>query len=104
MFIIFLLTNSVPSDIIEVQKEKELYKMNNKAKELVDKAVEILVENYKNQNVPQYLLANIDNAMFNAEEYINNKYNMPCLYRYRAWKVLYDMITDLFIKKVSQFD
>lgn len=78
--------------------------MNNKSKELVDKAVDILVENYKNQNVPQYLLANIDNAMFSAEEYIDNKYNMPCLYRYRAWKVLYDMITDMFIKKVSQFD
>ncbi len=79
--------------------------MNNKSKELVDKAVDILVENYKNQNVPQYLLANIDNAIFSAEESINNKYyNMPCLYRYRAWKVLYDMITDMFIKKVSQFD
>ena len=78
--------------------------MNNKSKELIDKAVDILVENYKNQNVPQYLLANIDNAMFSAEEYIARKYNMPCLYRYRAWKVLYDMITDMFIKKVSQFD
>lgn len=78
--------------------------MSNKAKELVDKAVEILVENYKNQNVPQYLLANIDDAMFKAEEYIEHKYNLPCLYRYRAWKVLYDMITDLFIKKVNQFD
>ena len=99
------MTNSVQSDIIKVQKEKELYNMNNKAKELVDKAVDILVENYKGQNVPQYLLANIDNAMFSAEESINNKYyNMPCLYRYRAWKVLYDMITDMFIKKVSQFD
>lgn len=78
--------------------------MSNKAKELVDKAVEILVENYKNQNVPQYLLANIDDAMFKAEEYIEHKYNLPCLYRYRAWKVLYDMITDQFIKKVNQFD
>ena len=78
--------------------------MNNKYKELVDKAVDILVENYKGQNVPQYLLANIDNAMFNAEEYIDRKYNMPCLSRYRAWKVLYDMITDMFIKQVSQFD
>ena len=78
--------------------------MNNKSKELVDKAVDILVENYKNQNVPQYLLANIDDAMFKAEEYINNKYNMPCLYRYRVWKVLYDTITDMFIKKVSQCD
>lgn len=78
--------------------------MSNKSMELVNKAVDILVENYQNQNVPQYLLANIDNAMFSAEEFINSKYNMPCLYRYRAWKVLYDMITDLFIKKVSQFD
>ena len=78
--------------------------MNNKAKELVDKSVEILVDNYKGQNVPQYLLANIDNAMFSAEEFINSKCNMPCLYRYRAWKVLYDMITDMFIKKVNQFD
>lgn len=78
--------------------------MSNKAKELVDKAVDILVENYKNQNVPQYLLANIDDAMFKAEEYIEHKYNLPCLYRYRAWKVLYDMITDQFIKKVNQFD
>lgn len=78
--------------------------MSNKAKELVDKAVEILVENYKNQNVPQYLLANIDDAMFKAEEYIEHKYNLPCLYRYRAWKVLYDMITDQFIKRVNQFD
>lgn len=78
--------------------------MSNKSMELVNKAVDILVENYQNQNVPQYLLANIDDAMFKAEEFINSKYNMPCLYRYRAWKVLYDMITDLFIKKVSQFD
>ena len=78
--------------------------MNNKTKELIDKAVDILVENYQNQNVPQYLLANIDDAMFSAEEFINSKYNMPCLYRYRAWKVLYDMITDQFIKKVNQFD
>lgn len=78
--------------------------MNNKSKELIYKSVEILVDNYKGQNVPQYLLANIDNAMFSAEEFINSKYNMPCLYRYRAWKVLYDMITDMFIKKVSQFD
>lgn len=78
--------------------------MNNKSKELIYKSVEILVDNYKGQNVPQYLLANIDDAMFRAEEYINSKYNVPCLYRYRTWKVLYDMITDMFIKKVSQFD
>lgn len=78
--------------------------MNNKSKELIYKSVEILVDNYKGQNVPQYLLANIDDAMFRAEEYINSKYNVPCLYRYRAWKVLYDMITDMFIKKVNQFD
>lgn len=78
--------------------------MSNKSMELVNKAVDILVENYQNQNVPQYLLANIDNAMFSAEEYIEHKYNLPCLYRYRAWKVLYDMITDQFIKKVNQFD
>ena len=78
--------------------------MNNKSKELIYKSVEILVDNYKGQNVPQYLLANIDDAMFRAEEYINSKYNMPCLYRYRTWKVLYDMITDMFIKKVNQFD
>ena len=78
--------------------------MSNKSMELVNKAVDILVENYKKQNVPQYLLANIDNAMFSAEEFINSKYNMPCLYRYRAWKSLYDMITDQFIKKVNQFD
>lgn len=78
--------------------------MSNKANELVNKAVDILVDNYKKQNVPQYLLANIDDAMFSAEEYIGHKYNLPCLYRYRAWKALYDMITDQFIKKVSQFD
>lgn len=78
--------------------------MSNKSMELVNKAVDILVENYQKQNVPQYLLSNTDDAMFKAEEFINSKYNMPCLYRYRAWKVLYDMITDLFIKKVSQFD
>lgn len=78
--------------------------MNNKSKELIYKSVEILVDNYKGQNVPQYLLANIDDAMFRAEEYINSKYNVPCLYRYRTWKVLYDMITDMFIKKVNQFD
>lgn len=78
--------------------------MSNKAKELVDKAVDILVENYHKQNVPQYLLSHTDDAMFNAEEYINNKYNLPCLYRYRAWKALYDMVTDQFIKKVNQFD
>lgn len=78
--------------------------MNNKSKALVDKAVEILVENYNKQNVPQYLLANIDNAMFRAERYINRKYNVPCLYRYCTWKVLYDMITDMFIRKMSQFD
>lgn len=78
--------------------------MNNKAMELVNKAVEILVANYKKQNIPQYLLTNIDEAMFNAEEYIANKYNLPCLYRFRAWKTLYNMITDKFIKEVSQFD
>ena len=78
--------------------------MSNKSMELVNKAVDILVENYQKQNVPQYLLSNTDDAMFKAEEYINSKYNMPCLYRYREWKVLYDMITDMFIKKVSQFD
>lgn len=78
--------------------------MSDKANEFVNKAVEILVSNYKKQNVPQYLLAHIDDAMFSAEEYIASKYNLPCLYRYRMWKTLYDMITDQFIKKVNQFD
>ena len=78
--------------------------MNNKSKELIDKAVEVLVENYKGQNVPQYLLANIDNAMFSAEEYIDDKYNMPCLYSYRAWKILYEIITDMFNVKLCELE
>ena len=78
--------------------------MNNKAMEFVNKAVDILVDNYKKQNVPQYLLAHIDDAMFNAEDALKTKYGEPCVCQYRMWKTLYDMITDQFIKKVNQFD
>lgn len=75
--------------------------MNDKANEFVNKLVDILVVNYKKQNVPQYLLAHIDEAMFDAEDYILSKYNLPRPRRYEMWETLYDAITDKFIIQVS---